>query len=121
MNIGELFTRVVVQSPSEESSRELSNDGVSSEALDTAEEEEDDAAMLLPEGWIAIVCGVSKEQWDSGQSHDLPDGFYIAPRDVYMPDLTAIADALLGKLVRASFSMYCSSVADWPSGLRYHL
>ncbi|KAF8174465.1 hypothetical protein K438DRAFT_1848979 [Mycena galopus ATCC 62051] len=29
---------------------------------------------------------------------DLPEGFFVAPRDVYMPDLTAVGDVLLGKL-----------------------
>jgi len=52
--------------------------------------------------WIAIVCGVTKEQWnavDGDVDEGLPDGFYVAPKDVYMPDLTAVADVLLGKLV----------------------
>lgn len=52
---------------------------------------------LLPEGWIAVVCGASKEQGEGAEN--LPEGFYIAPKDVYMPDLTAAADVLLGKLV----------------------
>ncbi|KAJ6545041.1 hypothetical protein DFH09DRAFT_1282173 [Mycena vulgaris] len=58
--------------------------------------------QLLPDpSWIAIVCGVSKEQWNAqadGGDSDLPDGFFVAPRDVYMPDLTAAGDVLLGKL-----------------------
>lgn len=65
---------------------------------------EADEPRLLPDSsWIAIVCGVSKEQWgeDEGDS-ELPDGFFVAPRDVYMPDLTAVADVLLGKLVSAA-------------------
>jgi len=44
---------------------------------------------------------VTKEQWlalDDGLDSDLPDGFFVAPKDVYMPDLTAIGDVLLGKL-----------------------
>lgn len=54
---------------------------------------------LLPDSsWIAIVCGVSK-QWGQEDGEELPEGFFIAPRDVYMPDLTAVADVLLGKLV----------------------
>lgn len=63
----------------------------------------DEEVRLLPDlSWIAIVCGVSKEQWNATQkdgSSELPDGFYVAPRDVYMPDLTAVGDVLLGKLV----------------------
>ena len=69
----------------------------------TAEDFDSDVPRLVPDSsWIAIVCGVSKEQWAS-ESRDkdslLPEGFYVAPRDVYMPDLTAVADVLLGKLV----------------------
>ncbi|KAJ7822078.1 hypothetical protein B0H14DRAFT_1325836 [Mycena olivaceomarginata] len=64
--------------------------------------EDDDLPRLLPDpSWIAIVCGVSKEQWNAdegGGDSDLPEGFFVAPRDVYMPDLTAIGDVLLGKL-----------------------
>ncbi|KAF9223707.1 hypothetical protein BS17DRAFT_802241 [Gyrodon lividus] len=56
--------------------------------------------QLLPNSsWIAIVCGVSKEQWAQGEAEDeLPDNFFVAPKYVYMPDLTAVADVLLGKL-----------------------
>ena len=61
----------------------------------------EDLPQLLPDpSWIAIVCGVSKEQWTESE---LPDGFYVAPKDVYMPDLTALADVLLGKLVSPNF------------------
>ncbi|KAF7309042.1 hypothetical protein MKEN_01105800 [Mycena kentingensis (nom. inval.)] len=80
-----------------------------SEATDADEqffdtEDDDYGPSLLPDdSWIAIVCGVSKEQWnstqtDAGADSELPDPFYIAPRDVYMPDLTAVGDVLLGKL-----------------------
>ena len=63
--------------------------------------EADSLPQLLPDSsWIAIVCGVSKEQWETiGEDEDLPEEFYVAPRDVYMPDLTAVGDVLLGKLV----------------------
>lgn len=56
--------------------------------------EEELEPCLLPDGWIAIVCGVAKN-WGE---EDLPEGFFVAPRDVWMPDLTAVADVLLGKL-----------------------
>jgi hypothetical protein len=61
----------------------------------------DELPSLLPDAsWIAIVCGVSKQQWnDLDSNQELPDGFFVAPREVYMPDLTAVADVLLGKLV----------------------
>ena len=69
----------------------------------TTEDLDVDIPRLLPDSsWIAIVCGVSKEKWTSeSQDKDsiLPEGFYVAPRDVYMPDLTAVGDVLLGKLV----------------------
>jgi L-arabinokinase len=62
----------------------------------------DDVPRLLPdESWIAVVCGVSKDQWVN-PGEDMPEGFYVAPKDVYMPDLTLIADVLLGKLVSTS-------------------
>ncbi|KAJ7240793.1 hypothetical protein C8J57DRAFT_1370706 [Mycena rebaudengoi] len=33
---------------------------------------------LLPDAsWIAIVCGVSKEQWNTQADADLPDGFFL--------------------------------------------
>lgn len=55
-------------------------------------------ATLLPDAsWIAIVCGVTKEQslaLDDDQDSGLPNGFFVAPKDVYMPDLTAIGDVL---------------------------
>lgn len=78
-------------------------------------------ARLLPDpSWIAIVCGVTKEQWafqSEGEDAELPEGFYVAPRDVYMPDLTAVGDVLLGKLVggfswRLAHSMN-SSLGIW--------
>ncbi|KAG6837385.1 hypothetical protein H0H93_010544 [Arthromyces matolae] len=56
-----------------------------------------DARLLPDESWIAIVCGASKENFNEDDA-GLPDGFYVAPRDVYMPDLTAVGDVLLGKL-----------------------
>jgi hypothetical protein len=64
-----------------------------------AEQPEVEESSLLPdETWIAIVCGVSKDQW-LNQGEELPEGFYVAPRHVYMPDLIAVSDVLLGKLV----------------------
>lgn len=64
------------------------------------EEYKDDVfGTLLPdESWLAIVCGVPKE-WAAAGGEALPDNFFVAPKDVYMPDLTAVADVLLGKLV----------------------
>ncbi|KAJ7757742.1 hypothetical protein DFH07DRAFT_819180 [Mycena maculata] len=63
------------------------------------EMESERLARLLPDdSWLAVVCGVSKEQWNAQSDDDLPDAFFVAPRDVYMPDLTAVGDVLLGKL-----------------------
>ncbi|TCD72001.1 hypothetical protein EIP91_000133 [Steccherinum ochraceum] len=62
------------------------------------EDEEEDLPQLFPdESWLAIVCGVSKE-WGKEDGEELPENFFVAPKDVYMPDLTAVADVLLGKL-----------------------
>ncbi|KAG6832797.1 hypothetical protein H0H92_009415 [Tricholoma furcatifolium] len=95
---------------------------------DGDEDEDDGVRLLPDESWIAIVCGASKEQWANihldqqsastgssttvasegmnlnttvdanGGDFGLPEGFYVAPKDVYMPDLTAVGDVLLGKL-----------------------
>ncbi|KAG1819919.1 hypothetical protein EV424DRAFT_1539719 [Suillus variegatus] len=56
-----------------------------------------DAGLLPDSSWIAIVCGVSKWGQD-GADEQPPDRFFVAPKYVYMPDLTAVADVLLGKL-----------------------
>uniref|UniRef100_A0A8H7Y3N0 Inositol hexakisphosphate-domain-containing protein n=1 Tax=Psilocybe cubensis TaxID=181762 RepID=A0A8H7Y3N0_PSICU len=92
-------------SSSDSSSLSLSTDSESDSDTDldlhTADHEQEEQVQqqLLPDhSWIAIVCGVSKEQWGTEKEEGLPEGFYVAPRDVYMPDLTAVADVLLGKL-----------------------
>ena len=80
------------------------------ESLITSRNFQPELRGLLPDdSWIAIVCGVSKEQWnamDENGDEGLPEGFYVAPKDVYMPDLTAIADVLLGKLVSCIVSEF---------------
>ncbi|GAA5988897.1 hypothetical protein JCM10908_006214 [Rhodotorula pacifica] len=53
-------------------------------------------AGLLPQGWIAIVTGLSGG--DNAIREDLPYGFFASEKDVYVPDLTWIADCVLGKL-----------------------
>ncbi|KAF5366651.1 hypothetical protein D9615_010602 [Tricholomella constricta] len=59
-----------------------------------------DPRLLPDESWIAIVCGASDRPCEGDdKSAGLPGGFYVAPKDVYMPDLTAVGDVLLGKLV----------------------
>ncbi|KAF7374403.1 hypothetical protein MSAN_00324400 [Mycena sanguinolenta] len=91
---GPLFQTIPPTPVSESTSDQVCLDFEPSSELD------EDLPRLLPDAsWIAIVCGVSKAQWNLDQdSSDLPEGFFIAPRDVYMPDLTAISDVLLGKL-----------------------
>jgi hypothetical protein len=81
---------------------------------------------LLPEDWIAVVCGASKEQ-DEDVEH-LPEGFYITPKDVYitpkdvyMPDLIAVADVLLGKLVSPRLTLALSRIHNLPTGIRERL
>jgi L-arabinokinase len=78
-----------------------------------------DTRLLPDSSWIAIVCGVSK--W--GADEKPPDRFFVAPKYVYMPDLTAVADVLLGKLVRyvnlIVFLAYDLSKGIWDSfGMR---
>ncbi|KAI8980058.1 hypothetical protein BD414DRAFT_420926 [Trametes punicea] len=75
-------------------SSEPSWDGGASEGR---EQDEVEVRILPDDSWIAIVCGVSKD-WGTEDGEELPDNFFVAPRDVYMPDLTAVADVLLGKL-----------------------
>ncbi|KAI7862632.1 hypothetical protein BDF14DRAFT_1853212 [Spinellus fusiger] len=48
-------------------------------------------SKTLPLGWICVVCGTP-------DAVVLPRGFYRAPRDAYVPDLTHAADVVLGKL-----------------------
>lgn len=75
-----------------------------------AEEEEED--QLIPKGWIAIVCGLSVKDG----ADELPENFYAAPRDVYVPDLTAICDVLLGKLGYGTCSETVSSQTPFVYG-----
>lgn len=78
-----------------QTSTHVSDEGFENEA----EEGEGEAGLLPDEHWIAVICGVSKEQWNAeNEEGGLPEGFYVAPRDVYMPDLIAVGDVVLGKL-----------------------
>ena len=52
--------------------------------------------QLLPEGWIAVICGGSPD-WASEEEH-LPDNLFLAPQNIFMPDLMVVGDVLLGKL-----------------------
>ncbi|KAK7460441.1 hypothetical protein VKT23_009163 [Stygiomarasmius scandens] len=75
--------------------------------LEEAQEDITEPKLLPDDSWIAIICGVSKEQWDaSSSSSDLPPNFYIAPSSppVHLPSLLAISDCLLGKLGYGSVS-----------------
>lgn len=100
---------------------EFSHGSVSAE-----QENADVRSLMLPDAsWIAVVCGVAdSREWQirrhnagavgetPGEDSDLPEGFYIAPRDVYMPDLMAVSDVLLGKLVCFTplyYTQTCSS------------
>ncbi|KAI8884354.1 hypothetical protein K501DRAFT_332676 [Backusella circina FSU 941] len=51
-----------------------------------------DVNAILPKDWICIVSGMT------GDSIELPNGFYRASRDEYVPDLTNASDVVLGKL-----------------------
>lgn len=83
---------------------------------DPANFEDGDFSHLLPDSsWIAIVCGVSKEQWnEEGDDSELPEGFYVAPKTVYMPDLTAVSNVLLGKLVSSKINCLSSRFSLCP-------
>lgn len=52
---------------------------------------------LLPPGWIAIVCGMKA---NATLRDNLPFNFFAVDVDVFVPDVTAVADVVLGKLVR---------------------
>ncbi|BGP34557.1 hypothetical protein JCM10296v2_006379 [Rhodotorula toruloides] len=67
----------------------------SSLSLDLPQNERREAG-LLPKGWIAIVTGLSGG--DNAIRDDLPYGFFASEKDVYVPDLTWVADCVLGKL-----------------------
>lgn len=88
------FASVVPPTPTID---EVSEDPLVS--AEPAEEYKDDVfGTLLPDAsWLAVVCGVPKD-WAMEDGEALPDNFFVAPKDVYMPDLTAVADVLLGKL-----------------------
>lgn len=77
--------------------------GNGAEAVSSMEHRE---AGLLPRGWIAIVTGLSGG--DNAIREDLPYGFFASEKDVYVPDLTWIADCVLGKLVRGAFCLSMS-------------
>ncbi|PIL35394.1 hypothetical protein GSI_02120 [Ganoderma sinense ZZ0214-1] len=83
-------------------SRQLAPAPVPDSARKDEEEEgegEGEVRILPSDAWIAIVCGVPQDWADSSDAEEgLPARFFVAPRDVYMPDLTAAADVLLGKL-----------------------
>ena len=61
------------------------------------EGDSEDARILPSDSWIAIVCGVPHD-WGNADGESLPARFFVAPRTAYMPDVTAVADVLLGKL-----------------------
>ncbi|PLW55119.1 hypothetical protein PCANC_05269 [Puccinia coronata f. sp. avenae] len=54
------------------------------------------AHSLLPPGWIAIICGLPP----SSRPHELPHNFFSIANSKfnYVPDLTAVADVVMGKL-----------------------
>ena len=90
----------------------------SSDTANTEIEGQDGVGLLPDKNWIAVICGVSKEQWDAENEDDgLPEGFYVAPKDVYMPDLVAVSDVVLGKLVRNPFFLPSFRLSELFSGL----
>jgi len=90
----------------------------SGETANTEIEGQDGVGLLPDKNWIAVICGVSKEQWNAeNEDGGLPEGFYVAPRDVYMPDLVAVGDVVLGKLVRNPFFLLNFRLLELFSGL----
>lgn len=83
-----------LSSPLRRSSSYNGTNGATSLAVPSDELRE---AGLLPKGWIAIVTGLSGGE--NAIRDDLPYGFFASEKDVYVPDLTWIADCVLGKLV----------------------
>jgi hypothetical protein len=86
---------------------------ITGETENSDDDDDSGSSGLLPdESWIAVICGVSKEQWNAennngeGGEGGLPEGFFVAPRDVYMPDLIAVGDVVLGKLVSLTSFFY---------------
>lgn len=89
----------------------------SSDTANTEIEGHDGVGLLPDKNWIAVICGVSKEQWNAeNEDGGLPEGFYVAPRDVYMPDLVAIGDVVLGKLVRSPLFSRVFVSKNWFQG-----
>lgn len=78
--------------------------------------DEADVRILPDESWIVVVCGVSKD-WGKEDGEELPHNFFVAPRDVYMPDLTAAADVLLGKLGYGTVSECVDSCTPFVYGV----
>ncbi|SGZ31450.1 BQ5605_C044g12179 [Microbotryum silenes-dioicae] len=70
--------------------------GFSAHSLEIPTDLNSKEAGLLPKGWIAIVCGLAGN--NNEIRNDLPANFYASDKDVYVPDLTATADVVLGKL-----------------------
>jgi hypothetical protein len=89
---------------------------------ESKDSQDDVFGTLLPdESWIAVVCGVSKD-WAIEDGEALPDNFYVAPKDIYMPDLTAVTDVLLGKLVREPhYSVSLQKIYYRYTGIRHRL
>ncbi|KAH8928421.1 hypothetical protein BT69DRAFT_1257396 [Atractiella rhizophila] len=56
------------------------------------------SSTLLPDGWIALICGLGPKAVKEVKM-ELPERFFvIEDKDVYVPDLTKISDVVLGKL-----------------------
>ncbi|KAI0685927.1 hypothetical protein BC835DRAFT_1309732 [Cytidiella melzeri] len=48
--------------------------------------------------WFSSAQPLSVQDWVTGDGDELPESFFVAPKNVHMPDLTAVAEVLLGKL-----------------------
>jgi hypothetical protein len=73
---------------------------------------------LLPPGWIAIICGLPPKP----RPHQIPDRFFSTTDSKfnYVPDLTAIADVVLGKLGYGTCSEVIATRTPFISGKTTH-
>lgn len=81
--------------------------------LSAPDEPEIDLPRLLPPGWIAIICGASPD-WKNEEN--MPEDLFIAPRNIYMPDLMVVGDVLLGKLGYGTVSEAIDSATPFMYG-----
>lgn len=91
--------------------------GAQSSPLSAPDEPEIAVPCLLPPGWIAIICGASPD-WKNEEN--MPEDLFLAPRDIYMPDLMVVGDVLLGKLGYGTVSEAIDSATPFMYGKQFN-